>query len=264
VGQGPAILSATTTNNSFCIIRKTVNSVRYSGRSEKGQRDINEDAFCAEKIGGYWVFAVADGLGGHAAGEVASSIAIDCVRKSFRTGGQDPKTLLKQAVSDADALIRARAAGMAEERGMATTLTAACIDSGLCGTIINVGDTRAHLISADVLEVTKDHSYVQELVDSGDISPEEAWRHPRSHVLTQALGDPEGGIKPDLYEGDLAGSYLLLTSDGLHDYVKVGWICEIVLRNGRDLDSSCGELIEAALKNDSDDNITVVLAYGET
>jgi protein phosphatase len=238
-----------------------VNSVRYSGRSEKGLRDINEDSFCAEKIGRYWVFAVADGLGGHAAGEVASSIAIDCVRDSFRTGGSDPKMLLKKAVADADARILAMSSERDEIQGMATTLTAACVDDTLHCTIINVGDSRAHLISATGFEVTKDHSYVQGLVDAGEITPEEAWHHPKANVLIQALGDPAGEILPDIYEANLTDTFLLLTSDGLHDYVKAGWIREIVLGNGIDLEKSCDELIAAALKNDSDDNITVVLAH---
>jgi len=240
-----------------------VNSVRYSGRSEKGLRDINEDAFCAEKIGAFWVFAVADGLGGHAAGEVASAMAIDCVRASFRAGGKDPKTLLKKAVADADAHILAMATGKEEVQGMATTLTAACVDHTLHCTIINVGDTRAHLISATGFEVTKDHSYVQGLIDAGKITVEEAWHHPKSNILLQALGDPEGEILPDIYEADLTDTFLLLTSDGLHDYVKAGWITEIVRKDGKNLELSCDELVQAAIKNDSDDNITVVLAHGE-
>jgi len=242
-------------------MRKTVKSVRYSGRSEKGLRDINEDAFCAGKIGRYWVFAVADGPGGHAAGEVASGIAIDCVNKVFRAGDADPKTMLETAIRDADAQILARSAGRHDECGMATTLTAACVDEALHCTVINLGDTRAHFIAADRFEVTRDHSYVQGLIDAGEITPEEAWHHPKSNVLIQAIGDPDGEVRPDIYEGDLTSSFLLLTSDGLHDYVRAGWIREIVLRNGMNLDLSCEELIAAALKNDSDDNITAVLVH---
>ena len=237
--------------------------VHYAGLSEKGLRDINEDAYCAEKIGKYYVFAVADGLGGHAAGEVASAMAIDCLRHAFKTQTGTPAEILQHAITEADSRIRAEAAKSGEERGMATTLAAACIDEKLFCTIVNVGDSRGHLISSRGFETTKDHSYVQELVDAGQIAPEDVWHHPLSNVLRQALGDPDEQIRPDFYESDLTDTYLLLSTDGLHDYVLPGWIQEIIFKNKGNVKKACSDLVEAALKNDSDDNITVVLAHGE-
>lgn len=238
-----------------------MNKIHFFGLSEKGHRDSNEDAYCAEKIGSYFVFAVADGLGGHLAGEVASSIAVECVREAFRKRDAGPADLLKKAVFDADATIRAQALEREELLGMATTLVAACIDDHLNCTMINVGDSRGHLLYPDDSEVTKDHGYVQELLDAGQITPDQAWHHPLSNVLRQALGDPDGSIKPDFYTSSLRDSYLLLSTDGLHDYVRIGRIREIVFANGENLELSCENLVKTALENDSDDNITAVLVH---
>jgi protein phosphatase len=238
-----------------------MNNIHFFGLSEKGLRDSNEDAYCSERIGRYYVFAVADGLGGHAAGEVASGIAIECVREAFRSNVTDPAKSLENAVINADARIRTQAELNEELLGMATTLIAACVDDKLNCIMINVGDSRGHLLSPDGTEVTKDHGYVQELLDAGAISADEAWHHPLSNVLRQALGDPDGTIKPDFYTACLKDTYLLLSSDGLHDYVRIGRIREIISVNGENLKKSCEGLVAAALENDSNDNVTVVLVH---
>jgi protein phosphatase len=238
-----------------------MNNIHFFGLSEKGHRDSNEDAYCSEKIGRYFVFAVADGLGGHAAGEVASSIAVECVKEVFRKGVTDPAKSLENAVFNADTRIRAQAEESEELLGMATTLIAACVDDQLSCVMVNVGDSRGHLLSCDGTEVTKDHGYVQELLDAGEISADEAWHHPLSNVLRQALGDPDGSIKPDFYTASLLDTYLLLSTDGLHDYVRIGRIREIIFGNGENLKKSCESLAAVALENDSDDNITVVLVH---
>jgi protein phosphatase len=238
-----------------------MNNIHFFGLSEKGLRDSNEDAYCSEKIGRYYVFAVADGLGGHAAGEVASRIAVECVKEAFRSSVTDPAKSLENAVFTADARIRARAEQSEELLGMATTLIAACVDEHLNCIMVNVGDSRGHLLSPDGTEVTKDHGYVQELLDAGAITADEAWHHPLSNVLRQALGDPDGSIKPDIYKACLNSTFLLLSTDGLHDYVRIGRIREILFGNGEKLKKSCEGLIAAALENDSDDNITVVLVH---
>jgi len=238
-----------------------VANLQFSVLSDKCLRGINEDACCAERMGNYYVLAVADGLGGHAAGEVASAIAISALKDAMRDC-DSPKIALKNAVLTADEQIRAQSEQSRERRGMATTLIAACVDDDLNCTVINVGDSRAHIITSDGIKITKDHSLVNELVASGEISPEEAWQHPLSNVLSQTLGDPEGVIKPDFYEVNLRDTFLLLSSDGLHDYIRKERIREIVLANGEDVEKSCKELVEEALSSGSGDNITVVLAHG--
>jgi protein phosphatase len=145
---------------------------------------------------------------------------------------------------------------------MATTLIAAVVDDRLNCTVVNVGDSHGHIITNNNIRTTKDHSVVNELVDSGEIAPEDAWQHPLSNVLSQALGDPESVIKPDFYETNLLDTFLLLSSDGLHDYLKKERIREIVLANGENGEKLCRELVERALRAGSEDNITVVLVHG--
>jgi serine/threonine protein phosphatase PrpC len=236
--------------------------VSFFALSEKGLRDNNEDSYCAERIGDYYVFAVADGLGGHACGEVASGIAIECLKNAVKFYDGDPKTLLRDAIFDTDEKILAQSEKSPEKRGMATTLIAACVDEDLNCTVVNVGDSRAHIIKHENVRTTKDQSVVQELVDSGEILPEDAWQHPLSNVLSQALGDPESVISPDFYEVNLRDTFLLLSSDGLHDYVKKERIQEIVLSYGENVEKSVKVLVEEALSAGSDDNITVVLIHG--
>jgi len=240
----------------------TMSRVSFFTVSEKGLRDNNEDSCCAERIGDCFVFAVADGLGGNACGEVASSIAIACLKNAVKFYDGDFTTILRDAVSDADEQILAQAEKSPEKQGMATTLIAACVGDDLHCTIINVGDSRAHIISQDEVITTKDHSVVNDLVELGKITPDEAWQHPLSHVLSQALGDPDGDVKPDFYEVNLRDTFLLLSSDGMHDYVRKERICEIVRANGENIEKSCRDLAAEALSAGSEDNITVVLAYG--
>ena len=162
-------------------------------------------------MGNYYVLAVADGLGGHAAGEVASGIAISALKDAMRDC-DSPKIALGNAVFNTDEQIRAQSEQSRERRGMATTLIAACVDDALNCTVINVGDSRAHIITSDGVKTTKDHSLVNELVASGEITPDAAWQHPLSNVLSQALGDRESVIKPDFYEMNLRDTFLLLSS----------------------------------------------------
>ncbi len=238
-------------------------TLTFSARSDPGLREINEDSSCAEQIGDYYVFGVADGLGGHAAGDVASAIAIECLRNAFRLNDTDPKDALLEAVSEADNQIRTYGEKHTDSRGMATTIIAAVVDKDLNCTVINVGDSRAHFITADDVATTKDHSLVNEMAERGEIQPEDLWRHPLSNVLCQAIGDPEGVIQPDFYEINLRNTYLLLSSDGLHDFVGTEKIQEVVLANGGKLKKSCKALVEIALEAGSDDNITVLLVHGE-
>jgi protein phosphatase len=252
------------TENHFspALFQHTV-TLTFFARSDPGLREINEDSSCAEQIGGSFVFGVADGLGGHAAGEVASAIAIECLRNAFRLNDDNPNDALLEAISEADNQILVYGENHPDSRGMATTLIAAVVDEDLNCTVINVGDSRAHFITAHDISLTKDHSYVNELVESGELQPGDTWKHPLSNVLCQAIGDPEGVIKPDFYELNIRDTFLLLSSDGLHDFVETEKIHELVIGNGDDLQKSCDDLVSMALEAGSDDNITLVLVHGE-
>ncbi|RLI78813.1 serine/threonine protein phosphatase, partial [Archaeoglobales archaeon] len=151
--------------------------MKFYAISEKGRRKNNEDAYLAKKISSYYVFAVADGLGGHAAGEIASKIAVIELEETIKRFKGSPKEMLKKAIEKANEEVYLQSKEFADRKGMATTLVACILDENGNGIIANVGDSRAYLINDEIWH-TKDHSYVQELVDTGVITEDEAFNHP--------------------------------------------------------------------------------------
>ena len=233
--------------------------IQYHGRSEKGKRDNNEDAFLAEKAGDFWLFAVADGLGGHMAGEQASAMALKILRDEVEKGIADPKTSLEKIALLIHGEIQRQAETDRKFYGMATTLIAAIVnmEGKIC--VMNIGDSRAYLIG-EKIHHTKDQSVVENLIALGEITREEARHHPLQTMILQALGDPESNILPDFYEAsDIRDIVVLLSTDGLHDSVDKETIGEIV-RGCGDLSLICDLLIEKALACGSEDNVTVVIA----
>jgi protein phosphatase len=226
-------------------------------RTDPGrERETNEDAVLAERIDGGWLLAVADGMGGHAAGDVASEAATTVLAESVReTGADDPaETRLREAVSAAAERVRSLAEG--ERSGMGTTLVAALVYGGEA-TIVNVGDSRAYRFDGGLRQVTVDHSLVQQLLDSGEITPEEARTHPQRNVVTQALGT-DGEISPDVYREGLPGT-LLLCSDGLTEELTDGEI-ESILAAEPSAEAAAAALVGAANDSGGRDNVSVVVA----
>jgi serine/threonine protein phosphatase PrpC len=226
--------------------------------SDRGlRRDQNEDSLIAADP----VFAVADGMGGHEAGEVASSICV-------RTLGDAPfvgEHLPEVSASDLQLLLREADAGIREATGgrAGTTLTGAVLvrdDAGRpCWLVFNVGDSRTYRLTNGLLEqITVDHSEVQELVDMGQITPDEALIHPRRHVVTRALGtgsDTEADywlipVEP--------GDRLLVCSDGLTGEVSDGQLQQ-VLSSVANPQDACAAMVEAALRSGGRDNVTVLI-----
>jgi PPM family protein phosphatase len=232
--------------------------VEFFGQSETGKRDNNEDAFLAEKIGNYWLFAVADGLGGHMAGERASAMAVKILRDEIAMGVNDPKEALELIAYQIYDSILVEAATDRKFYGMATTLIAALIDQAGSYIVMNIGDSRAYTIQNGVIKHTRDQNMVGDLVASGQITEEDALNHPLCSVLDQALGDPDCVIEPAFYENNLSDGLLILSSDGFHDFVQKGKIMEIVASGGTP-EKVCGKLIEEAYNSGSDDNVTVVV-----
>jgi len=226
--------------------------MKYYGLSVKGRRKNNEDAYLIEKIRDFYVFAVADGLGGHEAGEIASKLAIIELKETLKRHEGDLKDLLVKAFRKANDEISFQ--NKIRKSNMGTTLTA-CVVRGFKGIIANVGDSRAYVVN-DGIWHTKDHSYVQQLLDAGAITEEEAFRHPYKNIVTRVIGLSED-VEVDLYEVDLAGKVLLLSTDGLHDYVRDERIREIVL--SFEPEEACERLVNEALNSGSGDNITVVV-----
>ncbi len=231
--------------------------LRYAAASERGRRERNEDSFFAGEIAGYHLFAIADGLGGHASGDTASRIAVATLEERVGEGLGDtkPSTLLERAFQHANTALCAY--NRENHQNAASTLSAAIIDeSGRCW-IGTVGDSRTYIISPSAVWHTRDQSYVQSLVDAGILSPEEATFHPRKNILTQALG-LGARVQVDLDERDITGSILVMSSDGLHDYAPESAIHDIVITD--EPDAACRRLIDAARDAKSTDNITVIVA----
>jgi len=225
--------------------------------SERNQREKNQDALYAARVEDYAVFGVADGLGGHAHGEVAAGKAIAEIRElaTGRIFTSRPSDLLSRAFEMANHRI---ASYNQEHRvNSATTLIAAIVHtSGKC-TIANYGDSRAYIIGNDECWHTRDHSFVQQLIESGILKEEDSFRHPHNNILTQALG-LDCRAFPDIYERDVKGKVLILSSDGMHDFVRPEQIRQIALHH--EPAQAADLLVREAIAGASTDNITVIIS----
>ncbi len=238
-----------------------------AGLTNKGmERPRNEDNCFAETDSGSALLVVADGMGGHRAGNVASSIAIAAAEQFWADfdhlnppDADEAREMLRNLVLSANEKVLKEAVNSSERKGMGTTFTAGL----LCGnrlTIGHIGDSRAYLIKDGQIKLlTRDHSLVEQLVESGQIRPEDAENHPQKHVLTRALG-----ISPDLQldvseEKIEKGSTLLFCTDGLTNMVRNE---EILKESAKQPDPKklAESLIKLANSRGGFDNITVVVA----
>jgi protein phosphatase len=235
-----------------------------AGLSDVGRvRHSNEDSiYCSTEDG---VFVVADGMGGHAAGEVASAIASEWIAE--RLSGACMTMELDQvedrfrtAFVEAGREILRRAAENTAQLGMGTTATVLLLREDGRYVIGHIGDSRAYLVrNGAIRQVTRDHSWVQEQVDRGMITAEQAKNHPQSNIITRALGT-EAYPTPDLYDGEIrAGDVFLLASDGLTDMVSEERMLATVLEE-EDPRKCAGRLIEEANLAGGLDNISALVA----
>lgn len=222
-------------------------------------RQQNEDAFIAEAN----VFAVADGMGGHNAGEVASALAIAGLQQAANVGFTSAASLVT-AINGANETIHQASGGPSEHRGMGTTLTALVPLPDTDGepprvVVANVGDSRAYLWRGNELkQVSADHSYVQELLSEGLITAAEARTHPRRNIVTRALGI-EGDVNADAWVLPMVvGDRYVLCSDGLVDEVDDDQIA-LILRSQVHPQGAANQLVQMANDNGGRDNITVVV-----
>jgi protein phosphatase len=232
--------------------------------SDKGLlRPNNEDSFLVDEALG--LFAVADGLGAHRAGQVASKMAVEAAAEYLRSraeqleGREAVRRALLEAFFAAHEQVRGGAAKHRDLRGMGTTLVLALVRGGVLY-VSHVGDSRAYLIDGEgIRQLTADHSVAAQLARAGRLSPEEAATHELRHLLTQAVGSSPQ-IFPDLTELELkGGEKILLCSDGLTNVVADGEILEAVQRHEGDPQAACGDLVRLALERGGPDNVTVVL-----
>src|SRR3954469_2390674 len=217
------------------------------------QRQGNEDSFLQQEH----LFAVADGMGGARAGEVASKMAVDKLGESGPFDGS-PEKHLAEVTREANREIYRMAQSDSALAGMGTTLTAALV-TGREVVIGHVGDSRVYRFRDGELErLTQDHSLVEEFVRQGKLTPEEAENHPQRSIITRALG-PEPEVEVETYtHAGRAGDVYLLCSDGLTGMVPEPRIAEILAESGT-LDEAVHRLIEEANENGGKDNITAVL-----
>lgn len=229
-------------------------------------RQGNEDAVLALPEQG--IAVLADGMGGHVAGEVASRMAVEIVSSHLMQGlellsshsGDDPmRRLMSAAIGEANTQIVAHAAGSPEFHGMGTTIVAALIRAGQVH-LAHVGDSRAYAWDGGVLQqLTTDHTVVSDLLAVGAISEREAAKHPHRSVLTRALG-AEADVQVDCQSLPLpAGKIILLCSDGLYGMVADRKIGKLLKRYEQDMDRACEALIREANDEGGRDNISVVL-----
>lgn len=215
-------------------------------------REGNEDSFLVDDR--LRLFAVADGMGGHRAGEVASATALEALRAAVASGRP-----IEGAVEAANAAVHAKAADDPELDGMGTTLVAAvAFDDGLL-LVGHVGDSRAYLVRSDELQqLTEDHSLVEELVRDGRLTPEQAVVHPQRSIITRALGI-EPDVVVDTYPVELElGDRVLLCTDGLTTMVRPTDIAR-VLRRESDPQRAADALVDAANDAGGEDNVTAIV-----
>lgn len=214
-------------------------------------RDRNEDAVFV----GVHMFAVADGMGGHKAGEVASMIAVEEIAKVDGTTTSDIPQKISEAISSANKRIIDAAFG--ENSGMGTTLTLAYIDKGVAF-IGHVGDSRAYLINRkEVRRLTVDHSVVGELIRSGFISEDDAKSHPQRNAIIRSLGDVLD-VEADIIEVAVKNNdILLLCTDGLHNNIDEDEMREMIMKCD-DIQEACDKLVHLANLRGGNDNISVV------
>lgn len=232
--------------------------LRSVGTSDRGLiRSGNQDALHA----GAWLVAVADGMGGMAAGDLASRIAMDAIAPlDVETPEDALVAALQGGIELATERIRQAVAEDPERQGMGTTLTALLFArTGSCLALAHVGDSRAYLFREGTLkQITRDDTFVQMLVDQGLISPDEAASHPRRAVVTQALQGEE--VSPSYATMvPWAGDRWLLCSDGLSNVVRPDTLAE-VLAESPDRELCARRLIDLALRAGGPDNVTVLIA----
>jgi PPM family protein phosphatase len=224
-------------------------ALSHAGR----KRRQNEDAYVLEPP----LFAVADGMGGARAGEIASSLAAAALQESDGNGASG-EARVAALIEEANRRVFRRATEDREASGMGTTMTVALVEEDRVA-IGHVGDSRAYLIREGRLEqLTDDHSLVAELVRSGKLTPEEAEIHPQRAVITRAVGtEPDVDVDTFSVQGE-PGDLFLICSDGLTDMVDEATILAAVEQNRGDLKAAAKELVSAANRVGGEDNITVV------
>ena len=240
--------------------------MRASSLTDVGRnRDLNEDSvYCSVHPEGNLenLFILADGMGGHKAGEIASGMAIDLFLRAVRRDeGLNPITIMNRAIQAANSILFEKSQSSESFRGMGTTFVACSVKEDTLF-IANVGDSRLYVVGDSIRQITRDHSLVEELVDEGRIDRDSPEYHHQKNIITRAVGImPQ--VQADFFEIELEhGEAVLMCSDGLSNMVDDERIAQIV-REETDPDTCVRLLVEEANYNGGRDNISVVLIRPE-
>ncbi len=224
-------------------------------------RSHNEDAYYLPREGECFC-AVADGMGGHLAGEVASALAVEIFSKNLREAARVGESALTNAVTSANRAIYEAASTDHNKRGMGTTLTALWFGEKVVY-LSHVGDSRAYLLrNRALMQLSNDHSLVSELVEKGELTPKQAQNHPQRNVITRALGTGRH-VTPDIMRLDsLADDVWLLCSDGLSNHATSPELARLML--GEDpWEKKLQKMVDLALSRGGPDNITALIALAQ-
>lgn len=234
--------------------------VTAAGRSSKGvSHKKNDDRFIVKTIDNkHLLAAVSDGMGGHPAGDIAAEDVVESL--GLIAVGTDDKTgAIVSAIDRADRTIRNRVSKALSLEGMGATVTAAILNRRKIWWA-HVGDSRLYLVRNNFMrQITKDHSFIQDLIDSGELSEEEALSHPMAHVLDQCVGCLDGGADCGSFE-IVSGDFILLSTDGLYREVPDRQIGRTI-SSSRDVSSSVNDLLTLTAENGIPDDTTVVVAH---
>lgn len=227
-------------------------------------RKINEDYLSYSLEGNNAIYVIADGMGGHNAGEVASKMTVETIIESIKNKDvKSTKEDLIDAINKANERVYHYSLSSSNLRGMGTTVTACLIDDNKAW-IANVGDSSCYIIKRDnIYKITKDHSLVQELVDDGSITEREALNHPNKNIITRAVGT-YSEVEADLYELDLTEGieHIILCTDGLTNEVSKEEIYNTV-KEHKDYMVICEKLIDLAKQRSARDNISFMIFGGD-
>ena len=233
----------------------------FSATDVGRKREINQDfIFSSETPIGNLpnLFIVADGMGGHNAGDFASSFTTDCVVREITSSDlESPIKIIRNAIEKANLALMEKASEEAEKRGMGTTIVVATIVDD-CLYVANVGDSRLYLVNDDIVQITRDHSLVEEMILKGEIDRDEARIHPDKNIITRAVG-ATAEIKVDFFDMKLReGDEILMCTDGLSNMIEDRDILTIMERED-DVAGQVRSLINAANNNGGKDNIAVIV-----
>lgn len=226
------------------------------------KRRVNQDyVYCEDKAIGILpnLFIVADGMGGHNAGDYASRFCVESFTQRIREGNQtSPIALIETALAETNEALRCKAQEQSELEGMGTTFVVATI-FGNEMFVANIGDSRLYVIGKEIRQITEDHSLVEAMVKTGELDRDEARIHPNKNIITRALG-ANITVEPDFFEVTLEeGDVVLMCSDGLTNMLEDETIERIIRENSNDPEYAAETLVKCANDNGGKDNIAVVI-----